>query len=290
MITLLEDMKMDEASEKVAVELAAQGVIGKRVDEMEPGFMMALDYMIQLAERDQDDERKSLLEVIKETVLAHLTKKCPPHVQVIGLLCRTPQKDSRHELLRRVAAGGGAFKGENGTKVHIPGANLNEIANQADDLLETMETRDVVPDRKLLARLVLIREEARNMMGGGILDERNDRGFSTLPESEVNFLTKIVALKPGKTVQEMIKNVMEGKDEGADNSPEEISGEKVSGGITGRASLSGRRPLPVRPGMFLETVTKVLGGIYSGNVSGITAQHLEWVHQKTLQVLQEIAF
>lgn len=48
-----------------------------------------------------------------------------------------------------------------------------------------METRPAVPDRKLLARLVLIREEARNMMGGGILDERNDRGFSTLPESEV---------------------------------------------------------------------------------------------------------
>lgn len=48
-----------------------------------------------------------------------------------------------------------------------------------------METRPVVPDRKLLARLVLIREEARNMMGGGILDERNDRGFTTLPESEV---------------------------------------------------------------------------------------------------------
>ncbi|KAI3418278.1 uncharacterized protein J3R85_013884 [Psidium guajava] len=290
MITLLEDMKMDEASEKVAVELAAQGVIGKRVDEMEPGFMMALDYMIQLAEKDQDDERKSLLEVIKETVLAHLTNKCPPHVQVIGLLCRTPQKESRHELLRRVAAGGGAFKGENGTKVHIPGANLNDIANQADDLLETMETRDVVPDRKLLARLVLIREEARNMMGGGILDERNDRGFSTLPQSEVNFLTKIVALKPGKTVQEMIKNVMEGKDEGADNTLEENSSEKLSGGIAGRESLSGRRPFPVRPGMFLETVTKVLGGIYSGNVSGITAQHLEWVHQKTLQVLQEIAF
>ncbi|MBA0817338.1 hypothetical protein Gohar_028241, partial [Gossypium harknessii] len=147
-ITLLEDMNMDEASEEVAVELAAQGVIGKRVDEMESGFMMALDYMIQVAEKDQDDKRKSLLEVIKETVLAHLTKKCPPHVrklyliqlqrkvQVIGLLCRTPLKESRHELLRRVAAGGGAFKSENGTKVHLPGANLNDIANQADDLLE----------------------------------------------------------------------------------------------------------------------------------------------------------
>lgn len=52
-------------------------------------------------------------------------------------------------------------------------------------ILKTMETRPIIPDRKLLARLVLIREEARNMMGGGILDERNDRGLSTLPESEV---------------------------------------------------------------------------------------------------------
>ncbi|CAI0559724.1 unnamed protein product [Linum tenue] len=279
MITLLEDMNMDEASEKVAVEIAAQGVIGKRVDEMESGFMMALDYMIDIAGKDQDDKRKELLEVIKETVLAHLTKKCPPHVQVIGLLCRTPGKDSRHELLRRVAAGGGAFGGKGGTKVHIPGANLNDIANQADDLLETMETRPVIPDRKLLVRLVLIREEARDMMGGGILDERNDRGFTTLPESEVNFLTKIVALKPGKTLREMIKNVMEGKDEGADDTTGDgdSSDERNLKGIAGRGSVTGRKPLPVRPGIFLETVTKVLGGLYSGNVSGITAQHLEWV-------------
>ncbi|KAK8933419.1 hypothetical protein KSP39_PZI015886 [Platanthera zijinensis] len=184
MINLLEDMEMDEASELVAVEIAAQGVIGKRVDEMESGFVMALDYMIQLAEKDNDDKRKSILEVIKQTVLDHLTKKCPPHVQVIGLLCRTPQKESRHELLRRVAGGGGVFKGENDLKVQLPGANLIDIANQADDLLETMEARPAIPDRKLLARLVLIREEARDMMGGGILDERNDRGLSTLPEAE----------------------------------------------------------------------------------------------------------
>lgn len=47
---------MDEASEEVAVQLAAQGVIGKRVDEMESGFMMALDYMIQIAEKDEDEK------------------------------------------------------------------------------------------------------------------------------------------------------------------------------------------------------------------------------------------
>ena len=56
LLVQLQDMNMDEASEEVAVELAAQGVIGKRVDQMESGFIMALDYMIQLAEKDQDDK------------------------------------------------------------------------------------------------------------------------------------------------------------------------------------------------------------------------------------------
>lgn len=288
MITLLEDMELDAQSEAAAIELAAHGVIGKRVDEMQPGFMMALDYMIQTADKDNDDQRKSLLEVIKQTILDHLTKKCPPHVQVVGLLCRTPKKESRHELLRRVAAGGGVFKSENGLKVQLPAANLNEIANQADDLLETMESRPTIPDRKLLARLVLIREEARNMMGGGLTDERNDRGLSTLPEAEVNYLSKLVSLKPGEAVKKMITNVMEGKDEGADIK-EDDNGHTLTG-IAGRGSVSGRKPRPVRPGMFLETVSKVLSGIYTTNESGITAQHLEWVHQTTLQILQELAF
>lgn len=47
---------MDGSFEPVALELVAQGVIGKRVDEMESGFLMAVDYMIQLAQKDEDDE------------------------------------------------------------------------------------------------------------------------------------------------------------------------------------------------------------------------------------------
>lgn len=60
--------------------------------------------------------------------------------------------------------------------------------------MQTMESRPVVPDRKLLARLVLIREEARSMMGGGLLDDRNSRGLNTLPRSEVCLLRKILIL------------------------------------------------------------------------------------------------
>lgn len=52
--------------------------------------------------------------------------------------------------------------------------------------------------------------------------------------SQVNYLTKLVALRPGKTLRDMIKNVMQGKDEGADNSE---SG-NISSGIAGRVSFS----------------------------------------------------
>lgn len=57
---------------------------------------------------------------------------------------------------------------------------------------------------------------------------------------QVNFLTKLVALKPGKTVQQMIQNVMQGKDEGADDlSNEEDSSTqgRRQGGLNGRVSM-----------------------------------------------------
>lgn len=52
---------------------------------------------------------------------------------------------------------------------------------------------------------------------------------------QVNFLTKLVALRPGKTVREMIKNVMQGKDEGADDfNGNNATGSKTLTGIAGR--------------------------------------------------------
>lgn len=295
MMELLEDMtKMDAQSEEIVVQIAAQGVVGKRLERFDSSFMMALDFMIGQCENELDGKRKWLLEVIKNTVLSYLTKKLPPHVQVVGMLCRTPRKESRQDLLRRVAGGGGTFPSEDGGQVVLPKANLNDIANQADDLLEAMEDRSTVPDRRLLARLVLIREEARSMMGGGILDERNDRGLSTLPDAEVAFVSELVALKPGPIVREKIQNVMRGKDEGADIVSEDESAasrsEKTSRNKSNQGIQTTGKGRPVRPGMFLETVTKVLGGMYEANVAGVTVQHLEWVHRETLNILQELAF
>eukprot|EP00249_Psilotum_nudum_P005103 c18580_g1_i1 orf=354-1118(-) len=240
-------------------------------------------------------DHKSLLEVIKDTVLSQLAQKSPSHVQVIGLLCSTPSKEHRQDILRRAAGGGGAFDKESGGKLFLPSANLNDIASQADDILTTMEEKSRIPDRKLLAKLVLVREEAHSMMGGGILDERNDnRGLNNLPECEVSFLSKIISLQPGPGLRERLSSVLHGKGEGADLAVQDNDIEK--GMITSNSKQQGHhqmeniRPFPVRPGLFLYTVTKVLGGMYKKNVAGVTVQQLEWIHRETLQILQEMAF
>ncbi|KAL4329341.1 hypothetical protein AHAS_Ahas13G0290400 [Arachis hypogaea] len=50
----------------------------------------------------------------------------------------------------------------------------------------------------------------------------------------------------------MIRNVMQGKDEGVDNAGNDDEGNAE------RVSATGRKSHPVRPGMFLETVSKLM--------------------------------
>lgn len=57
-------------------------------------------------------------------------------------------------------------------------------------------------------------------------------------EMQVNFLSKLVSLRPGSTVQKMISDVMHGKNEGADNvgsgDEDPNSEQNTLGGFAGR--------------------------------------------------------
>lgn len=64
------DVGMDKETAPVALQLVAQGVIGKRVDEMESGFMLAIDYMINQAKKDNDEQ---VLDKMPSSVQLHIT-------------------------------------------------------------------------------------------------------------------------------------------------------------------------------------------------------------------------
>lgn len=67
------------------------------------------------------------------------------------------------------------------------------------------------------------------------------QGFNTIMNEQVNFLSKLVALKPGKALERMIRDVMHGKGEGADNiesgNAEQNSELEPLTGLSGRVSF-----------------------------------------------------
>ncbi|KAL2631263.1 hypothetical protein R1flu_015949 [Riccia fluitans] len=296
MTELLEDIAgMEKEEEEAAVRMAAAGVVGKKLANLEGSFLMALDWMIQQSEKEKDDKKVWLLTVIKETVLGQLSHQFPSHVQVVGTLCTTPDRDARQEVLRRCAGGGGTFKTVGGSDLVLPAANLNDIANQADDIITSMEEKPLLKDRRLLAKLILIREEARSLLSGGILDERSDnKGFKNLPFTEVTYLSTLMGLRPGPLLRQRIENVMRGKDEGEEKEaplPKESRTPRQRYSSKKEEEEEQTETRPVRPGIFLYTVTKVMAGMYETNVAGgVTVQQLEWIHKETLDILQEIAF
>ena len=66
-----------------------------------------------------------------------------------------------------------------------------------------MEEKAKVEDRRLLARLVLVREEARSLLSGGIQDDRIEKNkLKNLPEPEVR--VQITDLQMVYHIQEII--------------------------------------------------------------------------------------
>lgn len=292
MVEVLKDIDMDNEEEELAVKMAAAGAVSKRLDMLDESFLLALDFMASQAETDNDDRRRSILALMKDTVLEQLSKQSPPQVQVVGLLCTIEKKSERLDILRRSAGGGGVFDTRTGGTLTIPGALLTDISAQADDLLASMEEKAKIPNRKLLAKLVLVREEARNMLGGGVQDKRNDnRGLKNLHESEVEFLGKIVAMKVGPAARARLASVLGGSEEGAEPDDEAEYQQQQQRLIRRKPEAGEKKRIPpVRPGMFVDTVTKVIGAMYSGNARGVTVQQLEWIQRETLEILQEIGF
>ncbi|GJP59298.1 hypothetical protein CLOP_g10234 [Closterium sp. NIES-67] len=161
---------------------------------------------------------------------------------------------------------------------------MSDMANILDEIsgLEGRDEEELpIRDRRLLARLLLAREEARSLMAGGIQDPRNDvRRLKNVPETEVRFISTLVAIKAPDALKKRIFDVMDGREEGeykkGSDGPIKVQGSKGSA--------------PVRPGHLLDTITKVLGGMYRTGGSGVTVQQLEWIRKETLDALQRIGF
>ncbi|GAQ86095.1 hypothetical protein KFL_002700140 [Klebsormidium nitens] len=328
MLSYLEDLGNTGGLEELTVQLAANAAISKRIDKLDGAFMLAIDTMLMQAERNNDPQSVAILLIVKQEVLAALAKSFPPNVQVLELLTRVPLKEVRKDLICLAAAGGGQYTGgeyeTREDKLLVPAARIENVLRQTDDMVYDMEERAQVADRRLLARLVLIREELRAMMAGGIHDPRaNTRVLGNLPQKEVEFLSALAAMRPGEQMSARIAKVLAGQDEGADKvtkfvpqaeraaaeydidevrtrglDDEELAEEdhalrmRIAGESGETRDGQVTTTLPVRPGQLLETLTKLTGSALSGYTAGGDAgllMQMRHVRKVCLEELEDLA-
>lgn len=112
---------------------------------------------------------------------------------------------------------------------------------------------------------------------------------------QVEFLTKITGMKPGPELHKKLARVLAGQDEGQDIlDPEKVR--QLDNYVARSNSIIKKKEppppvLPVRPGLLIQTVNKVLQGMYSTNTArGVTVQQMEWIRKEIMEILQKMAF
>ncbi|CAI5996733.1 unnamed protein product [Closterium sp. NIES-64] len=149
MANILDEISgLEGREEELAVQMAAAAAIAGRVSTLDQSFLVALEFMMGQADANNDSKGRWLLEVVKEQLLSQLQQKMPPQVQVVSLLVATSDKNRRRDIITRALAGGGKLPAEASPggnmggiggmeppEVHVPGARLEEIISQADDLV-----------------------------------------------------------------------------------------------------------------------------------------------------------
>ncbi|CAI5511682.1 unnamed protein product [Closterium sp. Naga37s-1] len=160
MANILDEISgLEGREEELAVQMAAAAAIAGRVSTLDQSFLVALEFMMGQADANNDSKGRWLLEVVKEQLLSQLQQKMPPQVQVVSLLVATSDKNRRQDIITRALAGGGKLPAEASPggnmggmggmeppEVQVPGARLEEIVAQADDLVASMEEQLPIQD------------------------------------------------------------------------------------------------------------------------------------------------
>ena len=158
----------DKASESLDEEEVVRKCVMRRLEFLDANFLGSVTGYIDMFKKnlsarktDEDFEQEgmlSLLELIRTQVLYQVALRLPPSARVLNRVLRDEDKDSRLSVLRETMSGG---QGD------LPGSDSESLVAAASQFIEDMEDAEVIIDRRLLARLCLVREEVR-----WIADER----------------------------------------------------------------------------------------------------------------------
>jgi hypothetical protein len=282
------------------LEGIVRGAVAQRVEWLDDAFLAALDAFVvaidgrrrqreqqqqtgaAAADADADGRLIQVLQLVRGQVLAQVSARLPPAVRVLDAALRETERRERIEVVERALLQGGGGGDDdissNNNSGGLPRVSFEALASAAGQLVDDMEDAEAVPDRALLARLVLLREELRAMHarqawgGGGGGEGGNGGGKSStaaifgfnranLPRSCAAFAKELLAVGDGTRRAALLTKAFEedwtgGAGGGGGGGGEGGSGGGGFGGASQQQKKKQKKESPdvVRPGRFLATL------------------------------------
>lgn len=225
------------------------------------------------------------LAAIHEQVLADVRGRLPSEVQLLDTLIAMASSEERVELLRE------RMMGSFSSPAAANSVDVPRLEAAAAQFIEDMEDKAEVPDRKLLARLCLVKEEIQNT-AREIAFSRGAKPYQPateamaaarggVPRRAVAFLQAVMKVPSPQGRAAYLKKAFKADWEGA--APVRSSSGSVSEGD--------EKSDAVRPGRFLAALASVQAELTKPNseVQPGVLERVEDVRREAFEVLTEMS-
>lgn len=309
---------------------AVAAAVGRRLELMDGTFLATLDGYIQGASDKGAAEVAELLLMVRDEVLRRLSAQLPPEMRLMEAALAAPDAQQRLALLQQYAllstdampqeaeiVGSSEEDGDAvGGSLYCLAADLEASMSR---VISDMELLPKIPDRRLLARLVLLKEEVHQLLaeasylqGGPAAGSREAdalrlpfRQAEVVPKADTAFLQRLMGLSAPDERRALLEWAFEDDRERLRDT--QGIGAQRGTPLTTREQARKAAEAPqewVRPGRFMQCVAalqqemleRAEGSAGSGNNSGgedvpsdAVLERLESVRREALQVLLALA-
>ncbi|KAK9832283.1 hypothetical protein WJX74_005351 [Apatococcus lobatus] len=206
------DLMMDEIGQKSVVDGAVEAFLGRdpdealqrevvgtivrnHLEELGEVFLYVLDAFSTAATEKGDHETAEMMGRIKEAVLQQISARLPIEMQVLNAVLKCASSEQRVRVVRKAADG--SVRG-------VPTCEPHRLQLAVSQLLDDMEEKEAIPDRKLLARLCLVREELQNELMNGAFGQGEGAKAAQDLEENMRLLNQLLPTYVAAFVKELI--------------------------------------------------------------------------------------
>lgn len=277
------DILSAEAEAEIEKEAVCKAV-AKRMEVLDEAFLVTLAGFVRSAADSGDSQMHSRLSRIHEQVLADVRGRLPSEVQLLDRLISEPSSEDRVAILIECMRATSSPSSPDFL-------NVPRLEAAAAQFIEDMEDKAEVPDRRLLARMCLVREEIQNT-AREVAFSRGESPYQPateattaarggVPRRAVAFLQAVMKVPTPAGRAAYLRKAFRSDWEGA--APVRSAPGTVSEGDEKSDS--------VRPGRFLSAISTLQAELTKpdSNVDAGVLERIEEVRRGTFDVLTEMS-